>query len=539
MQTPFPWLIAVALLLLLVVQLWFIIRNGSLSRHRKWVRVGLNVLLWGVVSGYCLQLKWPVSSPATHVLLVGDEVPRAFYRQMQDSLGIKDYVNSQNIEANYDSVTLVGQQFPTETLTQLSNTAVQWIPYNAPNQLQTIRWKGIVRQGEMQRITGQVSSSEKQQLRLRFGNQTLDSLVLHEGENSFALAFPAFARKRTQVMLQLGDDVLDTLRFFTRPLRPITVQFILDSPDFESKTLANWLGKQGNTVIVSATLSKNISSELSINKAKKATAKTPPDLFITEPANASNVTIRKAIADRKAILFINLTNSEADVRAINQATGSRFQVRKTANKTVIPVGNGLNALPYRFVENLNQFAISGYPIAVQQTQGRVGISLLSETYPLALSGDSVAYNRVWKSVLAQLMPDEADNIEIDAPVYQQIRQPITRNNPSRPQTNLRVGHDTLALTVSPLNLQSANANLLFPETGWQPVQDSLAVFVNELKSADNVANRAVVQQFMRAHSQDMATRSQKNRTATAELPDWVWLVLLLICFTALWVEPKL
>lgn len=539
MQTPFFWPLAVALLLLLVVQLWFIIRNSSLSSNRKWVRAGLNLLLWGIVTGYCLKLKWPTSRPATHALLVGDEVPKAFARQVQDSLGIKDRFNSQNVKADYDSITLVGQQFPTETLTQLSNTVVQWIPYNEPNQLQTICWKGMVRQGEMQRVTGQLFLSKKQKLRLLFGNQTLDSLMLNEGQNTFALQFPAFVQGRSQVVLQLGDEVLDTLRFFARPLRPITVQFILNNPDFESKTLANWLGKQGNTVSVSATLSKNISSELSINKAQKATTKTPADLFITEPSNAANATIRKAIANGKAVLFINLTNPETNVRAINQATGSRFQVRKTSSEAIISVGNGLNALAYRFGENLNQFDVSAYPIAVQQTQGRVGVSLLSETFPLALSGDSMAYNRVWRATLARLTPGEKDNIEIDAPVYRHIWQPIILNNPSRPQTNLRVGQDTLALTVSPLNPQSSTANSLFPQTGWQPVQDSLMIFVDMLNPTDPVTNRAVMRQFTRAHSAYREIRTLKNRTTTAEVPDWVWLILLLGCFTALWVEPKL
>ena len=538
MQTPFSWFITAALLLLLLVQGWFIVRNKTLSKSRKWVRAILNVLLWCVVAAYAMQFTWPVSRPATHALLVGDEVPGAVARRVQDSLGIQDRFNGKNFNPEYDSVTLLGQQFPTETLTQLSNARVQWMPYDEPDRLQDIRWKGMVRQGEMQRVTGRIGSTRKQVLRLRFGSQTLDSLVLQPGENSFALQFPAFTRGRSQAVMQLAGEVLDTLRFYARPRHPIPVQFILNNPDFESKTLANYLGEQGNMVNVSATLSKDISSELRINNAPKLTAKTPPDLFITEPVNAANASIRKAIADGKAVLFINLTNPETDVRTINQATGSRFQVRKMANVATVPVGNGLNALPYRFADYLNQFAVAGYPVAVQRGNGKVGVSLLSETFPLALSGDSLTYARVWQATMTQLMPDETDNIQVGAPVYQRLLQPITLNNPARPQTTLRLGQDTLILTPLPLNPQSATAHSLFPAMGWQPVQDSLAVFVSPLTPTDPVANRAIVRQFMRTHSAYSGVQKQKEKTTTAEVPDWGWLLAFLVCFTALWAEPK-
>lgn len=548
--SPITWFIALALLILLSVQLWLIIRSPSISTGRKWVRVGLNGLLWLLVAAYFGQLRWLISRPAIHALLVGDEVPASFARQLSDSLHIQQRFSSQNFKANYDSVTLVGQQFPVETLTQLSQSALQWIPYNQPDQLQTVRWKGIVRQGERQDVTGSIQSSKAQILRLQYGNKTLDSVALRAGNNSFTLHFPAFARGRNQTELTLGQPArrggeqgttaLDTLHFFTRPTNPLTVRFLLNSPDFESKTLANWLGKQGNSVILSATLSKNISSQISINKSAKATNKATPDLIITEPINAANATVRKAVADGKAVLFINLTNPETDCRTINQALGSRWQVRKTTNEPLVAVGNGLNALPYRFTENSNQFAVSGgYPIAVQRTAGRVGVSLLSETYPLALSGDSVTYNRVWTATLARLSASIQNTVRVDAPLYRGIRQAIVINNPTNRLPTLRIGQDTLRLTYSPINERSASGMSSFIKTGWQPVQDTLALYVNALKINDPIADRETVRQFMLAHAQYQPSGTKPDGITTEQVPNWVWLLALVACFTALWVEPKL
>ncbi|UFH51889.1 hypothetical protein [Spirosoma sp. KNUC1025] len=530
------WLIAITLLILLIGQLWLIARNPSLPNSRKWLRAGLNVLLWLVLAGYFLQIQWPVFKPSSHALLVADNVPSAVATKLKDSLRVQESFTSRAFKPDYDSVTLVGQNFPTQTLTQLSNASLQWIPYDQPDQLQDICWKGFVRQGEIQHVTGRVLSSTDHTLRLRFGNKTLDSVALHEGNNSFSLHFPAFSQGRSQAELALGQNTIDTIRFFTRPTQPLTVQFLLNSPDFESKTLADWLGKHGHTVLVSATLSKEITSNVSINKVGKSAGKTVPDLIITEPANANNVTVRKAITDGKAVLFINLTNPETDCRQINQATGSRWQVRKTSNEASIPLGNGLTALPYRFADNLNQFTVRGFPIAVQQTNGRVGVSLLSETYPLSLSGDSVTYNRIWMSVLARLSQADRNVVQVESPVYSGIQHAIYLNNPTSRLRTLEVGQDTLPLTYSPINDQLAVGTSLFSKPGWQTIHDTLAVYVDGPNAPLHASQ--VVGQFVQAHSHDQTLAGQTDRASTAKLPDWAWLLLLVASFTALWVEPK-
>ncbi|ADB37370.1 hypothetical protein [Spirosoma linguale] len=540
---PITWFIALALVILLVGQLWLIGRNQSIATGRKSLRAGLNILLWLIVLGYFLQFKWQRERPATHALLVGDEVPSAVARQVRDSLNLQDSFTSRNLKDEYDSLTLIGQRFPTATLTQISQSALQWIPYTEPNSIQSLHWKGIVRQGEIQRVTGRIQSLKNALLRVKFGNRTLDSVTLHEGENTFSLKFPAFSRGRTQTELVLGKNTLDTVRYFTRPIEPLTVVFLLNSPDFESNTLAGWLGKQGHTVQVSTTLSKNISSNVSINKAGKSVGKTTPDLIITESANAANPTVRKAVADGKAVLFINITNPEIESRAINQALGSRWQVRKTGNEATVPVGNGLTALPYRFTDNLNQFAVTGYPIAVQRSTrgsaGRIGVSLLSETYPLSLSGDSVSYNRVWTAVLARLSSADKPTIQVNSPVYSGLQQQILVNNTTGTSRKLIIGQDTVTLTPSPVNERSAVGLSLFRQTGWQPAQDSLALFVNARNQSDPVAERQTVSRFMLAHAQANLSSQQPSRTTTSKVPNWVWLVLFLGCFTALWIEPKL
>lgn len=538
---PINWPIAFVLLAILIGQLGLIIRNPSLSHSRKRLRAGLNLLLWLAVAGYFCQFTWPVTQPATHALLVADEVPGTFVRRVKDSLHIEESFTSKTIKPNYDSVTLVGQHFPAPVLTQFSTARLQWVPYEQPNQLQSIHWKGMLGQGEMQGVTGRLQSSKDQTLRLRYGGQTLDSAALHKGANTFALRFPAFARGRTQTELTLGNVPLDTLHFFTRPAEPLTVQFILDNPDFESKTLADWLGKHGHTVHLSATLSKQISSNVSINKTSRRAVKTSPDLLITEPANAGNALVRKVLTDGKAVLFINLTNPETDCRIINQALGSRWQVRRLSNEPTVPVKGGITALSFAFADQLNQFTVSNYPVAVQQAfgrgfTGRVGVSLLSETFPLSLSGDSTTYNRVWSATLARLVRAEPNTVLIDAPVYSGIRQAIHVHTATNRVRTVPLEHDTLPVTYSPLNEHLAEGISSFNQVGWQTMQDSLALYIDGPNAP--LHDDKVMAQFMQAHALEQTIATLSARTITTEVPNWVWLLLLVTCFTALWLEPK-
>ena len=200
----------------------------------------------------------------------------------------------------------------------------------------------------------------------------------------------------------------------------------------------------------------------------------------------------------------------------------------------------MNALPYRFADNLNQRMVSGYPVAVQRGSGRVGVSLLSETFPLALSGDSVAYNRIWTAVLARLSPPDTHTIQADAPVFSRIPQEITVTSslPNR-STTLQIGADTVQLTQSPLNDGAETGRATLHKSGWQPIQDSLGLYVDSLRADNLLAKRAEVNQFLLAHARHQSMDKLPDRVTTSQVPDWVWLLLFLSCFTALWIEPKI
>lgn len=536
------WVIAGLLAVLLGIQIWLIVGNNLLSGRRKGVRLVLNLFLWLVLTGYFLDLQWIRSGGNRSVLIADQNVPVGFLNRLKDSLNRAEAVRvdafkkavfrNELTSGQVETVTLVGSDFSPDQLGQLSQQTVRWIPNYRENNVQALHWKGMVRNEELQTISGTIQSLEKQFLKARFGRQTLDSLELQPGFNSFQLQFPVFSQGHAAVELVLNETPLDTIRFFVRKPEPVSYQFILDSPDFESKTLADWLGKQGYSVQMRSVLSKEINSTVRINRAES------PDVFITDPANASHPVIRKAVAQGKPVLFMNGTDPEADSKVINRALGTHWQVRKISNESAVSLGNGLQALPFQFRETPNQFGVQGYPVAVQKSTAKIGFSLLSETFPLKLSGDSVAYERIWKSILTQLQPEFRNNVRIDAPVFAGLRSPIYLNNILPKTASVRINVDTVQLDSSPINGRSAAVSYVFGRSGWQTFQDSLAIYVQ--KPGDQTGyGSALVSAYVRARSTvEAETRTATRPAVPVKVPEWVWFMLFLGCLTALWLEPK-
>ena len=539
---PLHWLTAILLAAFPVIVFGILWKNKTLSPQRKWLRGGLNVFLWLVLLGYLLQPTWSKTAEANKALLVGEEVPAAVASHWQDSLGLRERFGApeflkKKLATHFDSVLLLGQDFPPGLLSQLTSSTLDWQPYFPENQLQNIQWQGTLRQGELQRITGRVKSSQSEWLKIKFADKTLDSTQISSTQPAFALNFPAFTEGRTATELFLGNKFLDTLRFFVRPRPVLLYQFVLDSPDFESRTLAEWLGRRGNAVTVTTTVSKNIQQSTTINGG--ILKGTLPDVVITDPSNASNPLVKKALGAGKSVLFMGLTQGEGTFATLNRALGTGFSVKRTTSQTAVQIAPNLTALPYEFNESLPQFKVPGYPVAFWPKVGRVGVSLLNETFPLKLSGDSIRYAQVWNTIFAQIQPPTGTILTADAPLFKGLFGTLTLNSAARVPSRLRIGPDTVALRSSPLNEHTATVPYLFGQAGWLTLGDSTEVFVEDSTSTGFLARR--MNDYIRAQraARFSTTESTIKPQRREKVNDWVWLALFMLSCTALWIEPKL
>ena len=541
----FKFIISISLVALLLMQMWLIFRNQTLSTPRKWVRATLNFLLWTILSLYLLQPHWGFTTDTSRVLIADDNVPSTYLQKLKDSLNIKQSFSlddfnrlrfeDPNFSNQLGAVTLVGQEFSSGIVSQLSKQTLQWIPYFKADDLQDIQWKALLRRGEMQVVSGKINSSKQQILKIKYANQLLDSLLLKEGFNAFSLQFPAFALGRTEIELVLDGKSLQSIHFFTRKTSPLKYLFILDNPDFESKTLADWLGKNGHSVQLTTTIAKNLQNSTSINQTPNQ--KTEPDIIITDPSNASHPQVKKAAAAGKSILFTSLSDPMQDVKNINLALGTHWQIKKISNEESIPLANELTAIPYQFVNANNQKSVLSYPVAIQKTVGKIGVSFINETFPLKLSGDSLTYQRLWAAILTQLQPSLPNNIEISAPIVSGVSNNFYLNNLVAKPNTTNIEKDTIALTYSSINPLSASANYQFHREGWQTFQDSLELYVDE--GLTPATQSQLLKNYLLAHSTYQSNTTQAaNLSSQLSFPAWVWFVLLLTCLTMLWVEPK-
>lgn len=542
-HTDFNWTGPLNLLLLLVAVALLVLQCRLLyTRHRHSGRFGirlfLNLLVWLSVVIWIADPYFQSGAGSKVGLLIAENVPSGVTGRIRDSLAGAEVVREDEIaNRQVDTLVIVGQEFDDKvfaSIRQLKNLPdLHWKPYFAPGELCDLHWKGILRKGEMQRVEGSIQTPDKKALRLRYAGHTLDSVMLNPGRNNFRLTFPAFSEGRTTTSLDLDGQTIDTLRFFTQPGQKLTIRFLLDNPDFETRNLATWLGKQGHSVLYDATLSKSIRSKLNINRAVE------PELIVTNASNAVDPAIRKAVNAGKSVLFLQSGDPVAELRSINHALGTRFQTVKTSNDESVPLSPSLTARPFRFEPRNFQVKAPHYPVTTETTTGKIAVSLLNETFPMQLSGDSVAYGSVWNEILAYVRPAQASVIEWDAPVFRNVPVKIYLNNFQAVPRFLTLGQDTISAAISALNDRSAAATFLPMQNGWVPFHDSLntELYVQDYPSL-RYASR--MQHFIRSTQKvNAGTSLTENAVSTRKLPGWAWFSWLMLCLAALWIEPKL
>ncbi|SEJ64768.1 hypothetical protein SAMN05216327_11510 [Dyadobacter sp. SG02] len=511
------------------------------GRHpggRMGIRLFLNVLLWSSVVAWILDPYFKSNAGSNTGLLIAENVPSPVVRHIRDSLAGAEVIKADEVSNRpMDTLVIVGQELDETVLAsirQLRNMPVlHWKPWFKQGRLHDLHWKGILRKGEMQRIEGSIQRSGKKTLQVRYADKTLDSVALNAGDRNFSLAFPTFSEGRTTVTLALDGQTIDTLRYFTQPEQKLTIRFLLDNPDFETRNLATWLGKQGHAVLYGATLSKNIRSELNINRA------TEPDLIVTGAANAADANVKKALNAGKSMLFMQLNDPAMEIRSINHALGTSFQPVKISNEESVPISPSLRALPFRFEPHSFQMRVPHYPVAMERATGKIAVCLLNETFPMQLSGDSIAYGKVWNEILAYTRPAQKSVIAWEAPVFVNVPVTMHLNNFQGVPWSLTLGQDTILTTVSALNDRSAAATFLPNKSGWLTLHDSLEA---ELYVQDYSPLRyaARMQHFIQSTQKtNPAANPDYDAISTRKLPVWAWFTWLMLCLAALWIEPKL
>ncbi len=535
--TVYDWLLSVGLIALLFIQFFTLSKQKSNKRFK--IKIVLNLVLWLLICLFIINPKWEKSTDSNRVLVYADDVPVSKAKQLKDSLKIqesfsqkafdKSLIENPNFANQIGKVYLVGQEAKPEILSKIAGHPIEWIPNFKENELQELHWSAILRKGDMQEISGKINLEENTVLSIKWGEQAIDSVKLAKGFNHFSLKFPVFTLGASSFDIFLGDKRLRNIEFFAQKNQTFRVLMLLANPDFESKTLADWLGRNGNQVKVISTVAKNTQSAISINQLD---TNFTPDIIISDPSNAENSIVKKAYSEGKSILFINLSEADLAAKSINQALGTNWTFKRISIQENIPVSTDLTALPYSVQTHDFQKNLADFPIAIQKKNGIVGVSLLNETFPLILSGDSLSYMKIWQGALQLLRPANSRNILLSAPVFKDSPNEIILNT-SESLSEVKVANDTLKAQKSAINPFSNQVKYTFRETGWQKIGDSVEVFVENSES--QLAKSQLLQPYLKANPTNMG-QIQKLLVA---IPEWLWFLLIISILSALWIEPKI
>lgn len=522
------WGLSGLLLLIWGVILLKLLRLKSLSPAQRNVKILLNTLLFVLAVLFLFQPSWPERRGGEALLVYDAGVPAQWVdsveavRQTGRKVSYKEFSRKFR-EYPHQRFFFLGQAAEPSILSHLAGKEVQWIPYFAPDALQDISWQGMLRKGDLQTVSGKISTSAPGKIKLVYGEKTLDSLLLEKGFNAFSLSFPVFAEGRNVISLQLHDRPLQEVAFYARPTRPMTIALLQDNPDFESRILAEWLGAQGHRVEISTPVAQSVLFEGRINKPAPKQA---PDLVIATPARAADAQVRKAVAEGRSVLFFGADEINDALSRINRATGTAFSARRISAQENLPLKNGLTALPFQLNPKPNQRQVASLPVSFQKNGGRVAVSLLNETFPARLSGDTLTYGEIWSTILAAL--NVPDSVSIPAPVFIDVPAEISLHTG---QSTLSPDQDTLSLRASQVNPAKTSGQYIFSTTGWKTLHPAGEVYVED----SPLASAARWENWLKAnHSLREKTKHPGART----VPAAIWFGALLLCLAALWTEAK-
>ncbi len=456
---------------------------------------------------------------------------------------------------------ILGDGVPDHVLQQLPNTSLHFIRGTGTSGITRLAIPDVILPHRSYEISGRYSNSPGVALVLSGPEGKLDSVHLDGGSKTFSLNLrPAAPGTITYTVTEhTGRNVIQhTFPVVVREPRSLRILIAEHHPTFESLYLKNWLAKT-HQVTVRHQLSKGIFRYEHINTTggqfDRLNSKTLSDIDVLiiddqtfaklpesgqrEVGNAIKSGLgclilyrsRDSFQKVRAILPVDFTNSKSDTIHLALDENNAFSIpvaalRPGRDQKLVPL------LPHTGTP-------AGY---IEDHFGKVGYSLMTETYPLLLRGDSIGYGSIWTSLIDGVARIQKSGTEIHFrgfPPYR-VDQPLQLVIRSRETPELSYNKAFLPVRENEL-IDNIWTTTLWPDTtGWQEVllaNDSThySFYVHPESELSGVESASNSYATMRRHTQEYRTSSTSRRKAI----DPVWFYAMFLCGTAwLWVWPK-
>lgn len=523
------YIFAFLILGLLSVQIYWIQKSAD-STLKKRIKTVLNTLFFVSLVAFIFQPKVGYRNSETGILVYSADVSREQIRYWKDSLNLKKDLRIALYRGEPGPVYLLGDGFSQLDLLKFSGQNVKCISDPKAQGLSFLNWKGILRQGEIQTIYGKLHSGDSIRMKIIQAGEVLAEMTLDKGDGEFKLEFPSLLIGRNEVDLHVNDSLLGRIRFFSKVPEPIRYSLKFDFPGPEVRFLGQHLVSSGQLVSEEITVSKSAVIQSNASQSDSV------GFLIIDPAQLDRQETKKAIKTGVSVLIMNLNNVQQDFSLINKALETDFAVSKVSSDESRKVQDDLEAAPYEMEAKPAQVRHFENAFAVQRVgNSKVGVSLLGQTFPIKLAGDSLRYRRIWQEILGALLPDESGSVSFDAPVFQGLNEKLTLNQQGVDEDYGILGSDTVYSRPSLVNPFSETIEMVSPDSGWVSLGDSLEYYSYAKEEWASVFAAKLRAGFLRQNPNDPSVSSELKIKG---LSDWVWYAVLVLLLALIWMEPK-
>jgi len=345
------------------------------------------------------------------------------------NLSILDYSPGKHLSNDIqqgDQVFLLGQGMPSYDWWQLEDVSVQLLAQTQPRGISRVNYNPINRVGTNLVVKGEyLDAKEGRQLILTGpGNSPLDSMLLKKSDHQKFSLKTALSVKGKYVYHLIEKDSLgkvvskDPLAIKTEAKSKLHVLIINQFPSFETKYLKNFLAETGHQLRVRSQVSEGRYKYEFFNSEQKGridlNEKTlnEIDLLIvdlTSLKQASKKTLqllRKSVSEHGLGLFIQADETMYGSRVPLLELSFLKQENKTVTLQNHPE-NSLSKYPYIFknevllesVQQSNEGIVTAYK---RSGAGRIGTTVLQNSYELLLDGKMSVYRSLWSNILSMI-----------------------------------------------------------------------------------------------------------------------------------------
>ena len=455
------WAIGTLVVLIQVVR-WGWVRSDT--RFRR-VRVGATMIAVFSIFVLGLQPTWLAPAPASNeAILVTEGANASTMRLAYDSLGVGmpvysligrgawadafDSVRSIGdvgvLQREYPELSrlfVAGYGLPGYDWALLQGIQVVLLPSSSPSGITTVQWMDEVTLGQSWVVQGRFAENWSGTMYLEGRGGVVDSLVLEAGDRFMLTDRPREAGRFLYTLHAepAGEHIpiKETMGVSVVMPERLNVLILESAPGFETRTLRDWLSEKGYGVAIRSKISTdryrtdlvNMPASTDLSRIRSETL-TLFDILLLDRRTMNDLSaserkqVQAAIRETGLGLLLAAPGQGAAVQATarrdgldpflwDALQGGREQTDVLWDNRPVAEVRGISRAPYSFREDAVVEGVSGRilfrnadsdPIArwVQRGRGRIAVSLVEETFPWVLQGESDLYDAYWSHTFSEL-----------------------------------------------------------------------------------------------------------------------------------------